>query len=134
MLREKYQLEFVKSDPFTIKIPDLQDDFMARVLESIQKHLGEHEFGVEELSGEVGFSRSQLHRKLRSLTGFVPNKFIRNIRLKQAARMFREGNTNITQVLYTVGFNSPSRFSRYFREFFGMNPSDFLRKNSPHSA
>jgi signal transduction histidine kinase/ligand-binding sensor domain-containing protein/DNA-binding response OmpR family regulator len=132
MLREKYQLEFVKSDPFTIKIPDLQDDFMARVLESIQKHLGEHEFGVEELSGEVGFSRSQLHRKLRSLTGFVPNKFIRNIRLKQAARMFREGNTNITQVLYTVGFNSPSRFSRYFREFFGMNPSDFLRKNSPH--
>jgi YesN/AraC family two-component response regulator len=133
-LRDKYRKEFVASDPFTIKIPGLEDDFLSKVVDCIKKHIDEHEFGVEQLGREIGFSRSQLHRKLRSLTGYVPGRFIRNIRLKQAARMFKEGHKNITEVLYSVGFNTPSHFSQAFRDFFGMNPSDYLSQIRSSSA
>ena len=109
-------------------------EFLSQVVDCIKKHIDEHEFGVGQLAGEMGFSRSQLHRKLRFLTGFVPGRFIRNIRLKQAARMFHEGHKNITEVLYSVGFNTPSHFTRAFRELFGMNPSDYLGRIRSGSA
>jgi hypothetical protein len=57
------------------------------------------------------------------------NEFIRNIRLKTAARMFLEGQTNISGVLYKVGYNSPSYFTESFRELFGMNPSDYIQQH-----
>jgi AraC-like DNA-binding protein len=78
----------------------------------------------------MNYSRSQLYRKIVSLTGFVPRDFIRNIRLRQAARMFKEGHKNITEVLYTVGFNTPSYFTQSFRELYGMNPSEYIKQKS----
>jgi len=129
-LRDKFRREFIETDPFTKVIPDIEEEFITRITDCIQEHLSDPEFGVEQLAGEVGFSRSQLHRKLKSLTGYVPNRFIRCVRLKQAARMFHEGNRNITQVLYSVGFNTPSHFSESFRELYGMNPSEYLKKIS----
>jgi YesN/AraC family two-component response regulator len=132
-LRDKFRREFIESDPFTKVIPDMEGEFITRIVDCIKKHLSEPEFGVEQLAGEIGFSRSQLYRKLRSLTGYVPNRFIRDIRLKHAVRMFCEGNRNITQVLYSVGFNTPSYFSKSFRELYGMNPSDYLHKITEQS-
>jgi DNA-binding response OmpR family regulator len=127
-LREKFRMEFTRLDPFTKEIIGLEDDFLSRVVESILEHLGEHDYGVEQLAGDLRFSRSQLYRKIQSVTGYAPRDLIRNIRLKQAARMFQEGHTNITEVLYSVGFNTPSHFSQSFREFFGINPSDYLKQ------
>jgi signal transduction histidine kinase/ligand-binding sensor domain-containing protein/AraC-like DNA-binding protein len=127
-LREKFRMEFTRLDPFTKDLAGLEDDFLSRVVDSILEHLGEHDYGVEQLAGDLRFSRSQLFRKIQSLTGYAPRDFIRNIRLKQAARMFQEGHTNITEVLYSVGFNTPSHFSQSFRELFGMNPSDYLKQ------
>jgi len=126
LLRVHYRKEFEANDPFTVDIPSGDGDFLTKVVDTIKSHLGESEYSVEQLGNEVGFSRSQFYRKIMALTGYPPHEFIRNIRLKQAARMFREGNTNVTQVLYTVGFNSPSYFTKSFRELFGINPSDFI--------
>jgi len=133
-LREKYRMEFVTSDQFSKEIAARRDDFINRVVECINEHLGEPDFGVQQLAEDIGFSRSQLHRKILALTGYVPQEFIRNIRLKQAARMFHEGYTNITEVLYTVGFSTPSHFSQCFRDLFGLNPSDYLKQNRDFSG
>lgn len=128
-LRDTYRREFIASDPLTLEIPCPDNDFMNRVNACLLQHMGDAGFGVEELANEIGFSRSQLHRKLCALTGYVPSTYMRNIRLKQAVRLFHEGHTNITEVLYTVGFNTPSHFSKAFRELFGMNPSEYIKEN-----
>ena len=94
----------------------------------LKKHLTESEFNVEHLGKELGFSRSQLYRKIIALTDHTPNEFIRNLRLRMAARMFLEGQKNITRVLYTVGFNTPSHFTQSFREMYGLNPSEYVRQ------
>lgn len=69
---------------------------------------------ITELSNWQVISVSAGHNcteKYNPLPGNVPRDFIRNIRLKQAARIFQTGHTNITEVLYSVGFNTPSHFT-----------------------
>ena len=127
-LRNRYRKEFL-SDLENHEIPAPEDDFLVRVVGCINKNMAESEFNVEQLGKELGFSRTQLYRKILALTDYTPSEFIRNIRLKTAARMFNEGHKNITRVLYSVGFNTPAYFARCFREVYGINPSVYLKKN-----
>jgi DNA-binding response OmpR family regulator/nitrogen-specific signal transduction histidine kinase len=125
-LREKYRTEFLM-DPAGSYLHDPSDEFLSRLIECTKKHLDDPEFSVTKLGEELNMSHMQLYRKVRSLTDYTPNEYIRNTRLKAAARMFLEGTTNITSVLYTVGYNSPSYFTESFRELFGMNPSEYIK-------
>ena len=126
-LREKYRNEFLtgKSDA---GLPPTEEQFLTRVAETIQQHLQESGFNIESLSQEVGLSRSQLYRKIHSLTGFTPVEYLRNLRLKHAARMFLDKHENIAQVAYHVGFSNPSYFSECFRELYGSCPSEYLKQ------
>jgi len=133
-LRERYQKEVSEQDLFAKDILTRNNDFLNRVVGCILENLEDHRFGVEQLAKSIGFSRSQLQRKVYSMTGYVPNSLIRNIRLSQAALMFQKGNTNITRVLYRVGFNTPSHFSKCFRELYGVNPSEYISKRGTKST
>jgi signal transduction histidine kinase/ligand-binding sensor domain-containing protein/DNA-binding response OmpR family regulator len=126
-LREKFRKEFLM-DPGGPVIPPTEDEFLLRLVDCTRKHLEDSEFGVKQLGEELNLSHTQLYRKVLSLTDHTPNEYIRNYRLMTAARMFLEGQTNITSVLYTVGYNSPSYFTQSFRELFGLNPSDYIRQ------
>jgi signal transduction histidine kinase/ligand-binding sensor domain-containing protein/DNA-binding response OmpR family regulator len=126
-LRERYRKEFL-SDPAGHEIHPPEDEFLARLMDCMNKHLEDPEFSVKQLGDELHLSHTQLYRKVLSLTDHTPNEYIRNTRLKMAARMFLEGQTNITSVLYTVGYNSPSYFTQNFKELFGLNPSEYIRK------
>jgi signal transduction histidine kinase/DNA-binding response OmpR family regulator len=128
-LREKYRKEFL-TDPSGKEIPAPEDEFLVRFMNCTQKHLEDPEFGVEQLGKELHMSRVQLYRKVVSLTDYTPSEYIRNIRLKMAARMFQEGHTNVTTVLYTVGYSTPSHFTESFRELFGMNPSEYIKQKA----
>lgn len=102
---------------------------MDRIMQSINKHLADSEFTVDQLCTEVGISRAHLHRKMKEMTGLPITEFIRNIRLEQAARLLREQKLNITQVAYTVGFSNLGYFSTMFRKHFGVAPRDFVTNN-----
>jgi AraC-like DNA-binding protein len=126
-LRERYRKEFM-ADPVSHEMHAPEDKFMACLAECVKKHLEDPEFNVKQMGEELHMSHTQLYRKILSLTDYTPNEYIRNTRLRSAARMFLEGQTNITSVLYTVGYSTPSYFTQSFREIFGMNPSDFIRQ------
>jgi YesN/AraC family two-component response regulator len=128
-LREHYRKEFL-TDPADHEIPPPEDKFLVRFMDCAKKHLKDPNFSVEQLGKELHLSRVQLYRKVLSLTDCTPSEFIRNIRLKTAARMFLEGHRNITSVLYTVGYSTPSHFTQSFRELFGMNPSEYIKQHT----
>lgn len=98
---------------------------LERIVKIINQHLSETEFGVDELCVEIGISRSQLHRKMKDLTGIGSGEFMRNIRLEQAARMLKETNMNVSQVAYAVGFSNLGHFSKIFRTHYGVYPSEY---------
>lgn len=115
-----------------VEVPEQRGNdelLMDRIMQSINRHLGDSDFTVEQLCAEAAISRAHLHRKMKELTGLPVTEFIRNIRLEQAARLLREQKLNVTQVAYTVGFSSLGYFATVFRKHFGVAPRDYATKN-----
>ena len=76
-------------------------------------------------------SRMQLLRKIRALTGQAPGEFIRTTRLKRAAQLLDKKFGNVAEICYEAGFNNLSYFSKCFREFYGILPSDYAPRANP---
>ena len=110
-------------------VADNDKQLMERIMQSVNKNLGDSEFSVEQLASDAGLSRSQLHRKMKELTGISPSEFIRNIRLEQAARLLKERKVNVSQVAYTLGFNTLGTFSKVFKQHFGQTPTEYIAQD-----
>ena len=94
-----------------------------------ENHISEADYSTESFASEIGMSRSNLYRKIQALTNQSTNDFIRSLRLKRAAQLLRKSTGTVSEIAYTVGFNSPSHFSKIFRLHFGQTPSEFTSKN-----
>ncbi len=130
-LRKKLQEKFSKFDihPPVIenkKLSSYDEKFMYKVMEVIEKHISEEDFSIEEFGNEVGMSRTQFHRKFKAITGKPASMFLRSLRLTRAKKMIEEQQGNISEIAYSVGFSSPSYFTKCFREEFGFPPSDLV--------
>lgn len=122
-LREKYlQNALLENHPSPIA--PKEDIFLRKIREIVEVHLEEEEFSVEDLSGELAMSRTQVHRKLKALTNQSASQFMRMIRLQHAQTLLKEGINNVSEVAYKVGFSSPNYFSTCFTEFYGYAPSE----------
>ncbi|MCC8187864.1 MAG: response regulator [Bacteroides sp.] len=111
--------------PSEIAITSLDEKLIRRAVQYVEDHMNRSDLSVEELSRELGMSRVHLYKKLMAITGKSPIEFIRVIRLKRAAQLLRESQLNVSEIAYEVGFNSPKYFSKYFKEEFGVLPSDY---------
>jgi signal transduction histidine kinase/DNA-binding response OmpR family regulator len=125
ILQEKFRSGVVKEEAYH-ELPTKEKIFMAKLRATVELHLAEEEFGVEELSRELAVSRMQLHRKVKALTNISASLYIRSVRLEHAKRLLGEGIYNVSEVAYRVGFNSPTWFSTCFSEQYGFPPSDLL--------
>ena len=79
------------------------------------------------LADKIALSRTQLFRKLKSLTGKSVSEFIRFTRLQHAAQMLRHKQGNVSEVAYSAGFNHLGNFSEHFKKQFGVLPSEYLK-------
>jgi DNA-binding response OmpR family regulator len=125
LLREKFRKEFSLNPDFQ-EVSSPSDDFTKKIFDLLDQHIEDPEYSVEQLSGELNLSRSQVFRKLTAVTGYPPNELLRNLRLKKAAFLFHSGHKNIAQVMYQVGFNNPSYFAKCFHKLYGLNPSQYI--------
>ena len=123
-LREKFQKEYFSTDRMEISVTE-DDPLLQKLFEHMEENYSDFDFSVEEMGKRLQMSRTQLFRKVNSLTGESPNELLRLYRMKKAAAMIRLGNTNITGIMYEVGFRSTSHFANTFKKFFGQNPSDY---------
>ncbi len=104
-------------------------EFLSELRGIVVQNLSEDDFGVNDLAKEVRLSRSQLHRKLKYLTGKSTSCFIREIRLINASKLLRDNNNTVSEIAYKVGFSSPSYFNKCFHDYFGHSPG--VHKNFP---
>ena len=103
--------------------------FLEKLNGQIEKNISDIHFSIDKLAFELMMSRSNLQRKIKGVSGLVPNDYIRVYRLKKAARLLLQGDYRINEICYLVGFNSGSYFSKCFHKQFGVLPKDFV-KNS----
>ena len=122
-LREKFKQEFYFG-PTSVEVSSEQEQFLHQVKEIIERNIANENYGVEALAKDVGFSRSQLNRKLKALVDKSPNELIRGFRLQRAKALLEQKAGTVSEIAYQVGFGNLSYFARCFKKEFGKSPSD----------
>lgn len=125
-LRNRYSQELVLRAK-DISVTPTDEIFLRRLQKVLDAHLSDPDFNAESFCAKVGMSRMQLHRKLLAFTGLSTTAFIRSQRLKQALHILKTSDASISEVAYTVGFNTPSYFIKCFKETYKKTPSEFLQ-------
>ncbi len=127
-----YKLEQLESDTVkTKRHPVLKSDDVERIhyaRDLLIKDV-ENPPDLVELARSVGLSRSKLHHNFRTVYGITPFDYLRNRRLEKAKISLDEGNLDVTEVAYSVGYSSLSHFTKVFKQYFGMLPSNYRRNN-----
>lgn len=104
--------------------------FLANMDNYIKENISDVHLDNESLARNMGMSVPTLQRKVKSLTGLTPNRYIRRFRMNVGAQLLATGKCQVSEVSYNVGFDSPSYFSKLFREEFGCLPQDYMRRKS----
>lgn len=108
---------------------EMQSDdeiLMERVMKVINENIANSTLNVEQLATEVGMSRAQLYRRMKDITGLSASDFIRDQRLRQAAKLLKKQKSTVTQIAYAVGFTSQAHFSTMFKRLYGMSPTEYM--------
>jgi AraC-like DNA-binding protein len=97
----------------------------------VTAHIHDPDFGPDALAAAASLSYHQLYRALRDELGTTPSHFIRAVRAECAAELLRQRAGSVTEIAYSVGFESLSYFRRAFRERFGGSPTEYLADLPP---
>lgn len=134
-LREEARHQFaqsVKVSPKDIAVNSREEELLGKVITAIERNIGNSDYTVDKLAGDVCMSRASLYRAMQNMLGITPNDFLRNVRLKQAAQLLTETDFSISDISARVGFGTPRYFTLHFKKVFGVLPSEYrlnLAKN-----
>ncbi len=104
--------------------------FLRKLTEIIEGNLKNEQFGVSELAGAIGMSRSNLHRKVRAAAGASVSQFIRQVRLKKAMDLLQQTSLTISEVAFECGFHSVSYFTSCFHDHYGYPPGKAVKSEA----
>ncbi len=122
-LRARYQ-NLAPLPPAEDPALQIEDQFVAKARQAVHDHLDDSAFSVENMCQILGISRTQLHNKLKALTGRSATAFIRMLRLERARELLRSTDLNVSEIAYETGFNDPNYFSRCYQYEFEKPPSE----------
>lgn len=130
--REKLKNTYRKKIELKVdaSLPQSADDkLIAKVMEFIDANLDNTDLNVDEICKNIGISRSQLYRKIKSFTGLSIAEVIKEMRLKKAKILLVENKFNVNEVAYMVGFSDADYFRKCFKAEFGLSPSEFAKQS-----
>lgn len=107
----------------------IEDEFMKRVIELVEEHMHEIDFGVINLAKMLNMSQPTLYRKVKQCTDFNIAELIRGVRLKRAAQLLLNEEYPIQEVVEKVGYNDSATFRKHFMKQYGVTPSMYIKQN-----
>jgi DNA-binding response OmpR family regulator/anti-sigma regulatory factor (Ser/Thr protein kinase) len=116
--------------PEKISFNILDEQLLNKAIAIVEQNMDNTEFSTEEFAQAMNMSRSNLHIKLKALTGESALDFIRKIRFKEACRLLKDGRYSISEISDMVGFNTPSYFATCFKKYMGCLPTEYVKKNA----
>jgi ligand-binding sensor domain-containing protein/signal transduction histidine kinase/DNA-binding NarL/FixJ family response regulator len=125
---QKYFYNEITLNSNNTKISAEYKEFLDNCIRIVEEHLIDPDFNIDALATALGMSRSNLYRKIKSISGQSANGFIRFIRLRKAAEIFINTDKTIQETSYMVAINDPKYFREQFYKLFNMNPSQYIKK------
>lgn len=116
--------------PNEIVISSIDEQLLKKALQIVEDNISNSQFDIVTFSMELGVSRTLLFTKIKAWTNCTPNEFIQEIRMKRAVQLLEQGNLNISEIGYQVGFKNPKYFSKCFHKKFGLSPTAYIDKFS----
>ncbi|ETZ23033.1 hybrid sensor histidine kinase/response regulator transcription factor [Pedobacter sp. V48] len=129
-MRQKFSKTFLL-EPGQVVIESMEEQFLSRLIDIIERHMEDEQLGVELLAEEIGMSQSVLYKKLKALTNMSVNDFSKSIRLKRAAQLLAQKKYTVYEIGYMVGFSDRKYFSREFKKQFGKTPTEYISTATP---
>jgi len=124
---DKYKASFSKEPNEPLE--SLDQKLLKKAISVVENNISDPQFGVEKMAMEMGMSRTNMHRKIKSITGFSPSELIRSIRLRKAAKLIVNKVDSASQIALLVGFDDYSHFSKTFKKHFGVSPSSYEERS-----
>ena len=116
-------------EPEKLSFNALDEQILKKAVEVVEKNIDNAEFSTEDFAQQMNMSRSNLHLKLKSLTGESALDFIRKVRFKEACRLLEDGRYSISEISDRVGFSTPSYFATSFKKYMGCLPTEWSKKH-----
>jgi len=129
--REKLREKFSNTPGIVQPVISSSKDskFLAKLHAILEKQMSNPTFSTEDFVVQMNMARNTFFRKVRGITGYSPNEYIRILKMKKAAELLLDGEYNVSEISYAVGYNDPHYFSKSFKEHFGVTPSAYAKSN-----
>lgn len=126
-IKNAYNTQYADKRMSHFSLADRDQEFITALEKLIMENIGNVSFTVQQMEESLAMSRSSFNRKMKELLNTTPNDYLRSKRMALAAKMLESGNIRVSEVCYAVGFNSPSYFSKCFKETYGKLPLEYAR-------
>lgn len=134
VLRTRYRVferysNTTEVEPEKLANNTMDEELLRRAITIIEKNMDNVEFSTELFAREMNMSRSNLHLKLKAITGKSAIDFIHKIRFNRACQLLKEGKYSVSEISFMVGYNSPSYFAARFKKYMGCLPTEYGKNN-----
>ena len=132
--KKKSDIEQIRNS-IHYKLKEIEDEvnsddlFVRKTVNIIEGHISDPDFDIKSLAGELCMSRSTFTRKIKSISGKTPHNLIKEIKMQYAARLLSKTDITVSDLILKLGYNDHKHFTNSFREFFGITPSEYQKKN-----
>jgi AraC-like DNA-binding protein len=116
--------------PADLPMESYDEKLLKKAIAIIEANINDPNLNVERMAAEMNMSRTNLHRKMKSVTGFPPSELIRSIRMRKAAKLIANRVDSATQIALQVGFVDYSHFSKVFKKHFGVSPTGYEEQSN----
>lgn len=131
-LRNSYAKEVVKAEVPAIIVKEQEQKLRAQLDLWLANHLTDPHLSIDAFAQQMGYGRTTFYKKVKKLTGYTPNDYIRKLRMEQSAELLKDDTQTVAQVAYQVGIDDPYYFSKLFKSYYGISPTQY-RKGEQHS-
>lgn len=127
-LKDVYGKHF-SPEALGLDLKNSKDIFVQNFFQIIEQNISNPDLNIDFICKEIGVSRSNLYKKLKTVSQLSPIELIKNKRLEVAAQLLTETDHSIFDIAIQTGFNSQAYFSKCFRTVYNCSPSEYIERN-----
>lgn len=127
-LRQRYENERADRQQ---ELSARDKDFLSRTMVIIAEQIENNSVYVDALASQMAMSTTQFRNRLKAITGETPQAYITNIRMQKARQLLDNSTpqTTILDIAMSCGYEDQGAFTRAFKRFYGVTPTDYLSRN-----